>query len=117
MLPSCTIDEAVVVLERVRERIALRLESGHLPTFTVSFGVASSDQAEDFEHVVALADDALLRAKAAGRDQIVVARSSEPADPTLTTANETSGPTPPAHAPEVPDSARSATPLLLVTPS
>jgi len=117
MLPSCTIDEAVAVLERVRERIVLRLESGHLPTFTVSFGVASSDQAEDFEHVVGLADDALLRAKAAGRDRIVVARSGEPAGPTLTTAIDKNGPTPPAHAPEVPDSARSAPPLLLVTPS
>jgi diguanylate cyclase (GGDEF)-like protein len=117
MLPSCTIDVAVTVLERVRERIALRLESGHLPTFTVSFGVASSDQAEDFEHVVALADDALLRAKAAGRDQIVVARSGEPAGPTLITAHRRSGPTPPTHPPDVPDSARSATPLLSVTPS
>jgi diguanylate cyclase (GGDEF)-like protein len=117
MLPSCTIAEAVTVLERVMDRIALRLESGHLPTFTVSFGVASSDQAEDFEHVVALADDALLRAKAAGRDQIVVARSGEPAGPTLTRASDRSGPTPPADAADVPDSARSATPLLLVTPS
>jgi diguanylate cyclase (GGDEF)-like protein len=117
MLPSCAIDEAVAVLERVRARIALRLESGHLPTFTVSFGVASSDQAEDFEHVVSLADGALLRAKAAGRDQIVVARSGEPAGPTLTPATDRSGPTPRADAPDVPDSARSSAPLSLVTPS
>ncbi len=117
MLPACSIDEAVAVLERVRERIALRLESGHLPTFTVSFGVASSDQAEDFEHVVALADDALLRAKAGGRDQIVVASSGEPAGASLTRASDRSGPAPAAHDPGVPDSTHPATPLLSVGPS
>jgi len=31
VLPSCGSDEAVAVLGRVRERIARRLESGHLP--------------------------------------------------------------------------------------
>jgi len=73
LLPACPIAEAVVVLERIRERLALRLESGGLPSFAVSFGVACSDQAAEFEEVVALADVALLQAKAAGRDQIVVA--------------------------------------------
>jgi diguanylate cyclase (GGDEF)-like protein len=42
VLPTCGTPEAVAVLGRVRERIAQRLESGHLPHFTVSFGVASS---------------------------------------------------------------------------
>jgi len=73
VLPTCGTDEAVAVLERVRERIAQRLESGNLPNFTVSFGVASSDQGLDLEGSVALADAALLRAKAEGRDRIVVA--------------------------------------------
>jgi PleD family two-component response regulator len=63
----------VHVLQRVRQQIAVRLETGHLPAFTASFGVASSDQAEDFADVVALADTALLQAKANGRDQIVLA--------------------------------------------
>ena len=69
VLPACPISEAVTVLERVREQTALRLTSGRLPSFTMSFGVASSDQAGDFEQVVALADGALLRAKGAGRDE------------------------------------------------
>jgi diguanylate cyclase (GGDEF)-like protein len=73
VLPACQIDGALVVLERVRERLADRLTGGHVPTFTVSFGLAASRQATDFEQVVALADEALMRAKAAGRDQIVVA--------------------------------------------
>jgi diguanylate cyclase (GGDEF)-like protein len=59
VLPACGTDEAVAVLERVRERFAQRLESGQVPHFTVSFGVASSEQAVDFEGVVALADEAL----------------------------------------------------------
>jgi hypothetical protein len=54
MLPACTIKEAIPILERVKEQMALRLESGHLPSFTVSFGVSSSDQAPDFEQGVPL---------------------------------------------------------------
>jgi diguanylate cyclase (GGDEF)-like protein len=73
VLPECPIDEAIQVLERVRGRIADRLMLAQLPNFTVSFGIASSDQAGEFEQVVSLADEALLAAKARGRDQIVVA--------------------------------------------
>lgn len=73
VLPSCQAAEAVQVLERVRQRLAERLTSGQLPVFTVSFGIASSDQAPDFQEIVDLADQALLRAKGGGRDQIIVA--------------------------------------------
>ncbi len=73
VLPSCRSEEAVQVLERVRVRLADRLTTGQLPVFTVSFGIASSDQAADFQEVVDLADQALLRAKGGGRDRIVVA--------------------------------------------
>jgi diguanylate cyclase (GGDEF)-like protein len=73
VLPSCPIEEAIQVLERVRGRIADRLTIAQLPNFTVSFGVASSDQAAEFQNVVSLADEALLLAKAGGRDRIVVA--------------------------------------------
>jgi diguanylate cyclase (GGDEF)-like protein len=76
VLPSCPIEEAIQVLERVRGRIADRLAIAQLPNFTVSFGVASSDQATEFQELVSLADEALLAAKAAGRDRIVVASST-----------------------------------------
>jgi diguanylate cyclase (GGDEF)-like protein len=92
VLPACGTDEAVAVLGRVRERIARRLESGNLPHFTVSFGVASSEQAADLEGVVALADEALLRAKAAGRDQIVVAHQAGSADGAGTADDDHPGP-------------------------
>ena len=48
------------MLERVMQRTAERLAAGHHPSFTVSFGLASSDQAAEFHQVVALADEALL---------------------------------------------------------
>jgi diguanylate cyclase (GGDEF)-like protein len=73
VLPSCPIEEAIQVLERVRERLVDRLLIAQLPNFTVSFGLASSDQEDEFQRVVALADEALLAAKAGGRDRIVVA--------------------------------------------
>lgn len=73
VLPACQTTEAVQVLERVRQRLADRLSAGKLPGFTVSFGVATSDQAPTFHDVVDLADQALLRAKGDGRDRIVVA--------------------------------------------
>ena len=72
VLPECPVDEAHQVLERVRERLAERIVIAELPRFTISFGLASSDQAGDFDQVVALADAALLSAKAAGRDRVVV---------------------------------------------
>jgi diguanylate cyclase (GGDEF)-like protein len=73
VLPDCQTTEAVQVLERVRHRLADRLAAGKLPGFTVSFGVATSDQAPTFHDVVDMADQALLRAKGDGRDRIVIA--------------------------------------------
>ena len=84
VLPACPISEAVPVIERVRQHIATRLTSGRLPNFTVSFGVASSDDAASFDRTVAHADAALLQAKTEGRDRIVVAPSPVPGEqPTL----------------------------------
>ena len=78
VLPSCPIDEAVQVLERVRGRLVERLLIAQLPHFTVSFGVASSDQEDEFQQLVILADEALLAAKGGGRDRIVVAKPVRP---------------------------------------
>ena len=78
VLPDCPLEEAQQVLERVRERLADRITIAAVPTFTVSFGLAASHQGEDFDHVVSLADAALLNAKAAGRDQIVVSNGPAP---------------------------------------
>ena len=73
VLPDCTTDAAVAVLERLRERLALALTSGRVPSFTVSFGLASSTQQDSFDEIVVAADQALLRAKGTGRNRVLVA--------------------------------------------
>ncbi len=73
VLPDCTSEIATVVFERLRERLAIALTDGRIPSFTVSFGLASSADADTFEEVVAVADLALLAAKAAGRNRVVLA--------------------------------------------
>jgi diguanylate cyclase (GGDEF)-like protein len=78
VLPGCAIPEAKQVLERVMQRTAESLAAGEHPIFTVSFGLATSDQAPDFQAVVALADGALLQAKAGGRNEIIVAGADGP---------------------------------------
>jgi diguanylate cyclase (GGDEF)-like protein len=73
VLPDCTTETATAVLERLREGLALSLTGGRVPAFTVSFGLASSADADTFEEIVAVADHALLAAKAAGRNRVIVA--------------------------------------------
>ena len=73
VLPSCSIDQAKVVIERIRERLASSFAGGSVATFTVSFGLAVSDSTLSFGEVVDVADGALLAAKASGRNRVVVA--------------------------------------------
>jgi diguanylate cyclase (GGDEF)-like protein len=71
VLPDCPTDVATKILERLREQLALTLTNGRVPAFTVSFGVASSTDADTFDEVVAIADRALLAAKTGGRNRTV----------------------------------------------
>jgi diguanylate cyclase (GGDEF)-like protein len=73
VLPDCAVETATKVLERLREQLAITLTTGRVPPFTVSFGLASSIDADTFDGVVALADQALLAAKQSGRNRTVVA--------------------------------------------
>jgi diguanylate cyclase (GGDEF)-like protein len=82
ILPGCSADDAVQVVERVRERLAEALEGGTTPPFTVSFGVASDDSGIPFADLVGIADAALLTAKAEGRNCTVVGGASTPNPPT-----------------------------------
>ena len=99
VLPGCGVPEAVQVLERVMGRTAERLSDGNHPNFTVSFGVASSDQAPEFHGVVTLADEALLQAKSGGRNKIVVANalgSAHPSNSERPVSVASNGPTTPS---------------------
>lgn len=76
ILPRTTADEAVIVAERIRERIrAVPWLGAESLMVTASFGV--SDLARCAEGtpraLLALADDALYAAKQGGRDRVVVA--------------------------------------------
>jgi diguanylate cyclase (GGDEF)-like protein len=73
VLPDCSTITATSVLERVRENLAIALSAGQVPSFTVTFGVASSAYASEFDQIVAIADEALLDAKSAGRNRVMLA--------------------------------------------
>ncbi len=73
LLPDCRLEDAQVVAERLRERLGWVLENGDVPHFTVSIGLAASEDGATFSEVLASADDALMQAKAAGRDIVVIA--------------------------------------------
>lgn len=79
VLPDCDLAAARTVVERIRTMMASALSEAGLPPFTASVGVAASSQGAGFSAVVALADAALLRAKATGRDRVVVAGDGGPA--------------------------------------
>jgi diguanylate cyclase (GGDEF)-like protein len=90
VLPDSPIETATKILERLREQLALTLTSGRVPAFTVSFGLASSADADTFDEVVAIADQALLIAKTDGRNRTV--RAIDLDDRSVTNQNPTSNP-------------------------
>lgn len=71
ILSNTSIDDAAVVMERLRERIELA-DMPHTK-ITSSFGLASSLDAQDEETLYKRADRALYTAKSNGRNQVVVA--------------------------------------------
>lgn len=72
VLPDCSQIDAVEAMERMRARVAWVTRNEKQAVVTVSVGVAEAEPDEAFETAVARADAALLAAKAAGRDQVVV---------------------------------------------
>ena len=76
VLPDCDAAEAQMVADRLRESLAIALVNGTTPGFTASFGVADSRlHGDDLSTMIAVADVALLDAKRAGRDRIILAHA------------------------------------------
>ena len=73
VFPGVTQGHASEAMQRVRAHLKAELRARALPEVTASFGVAESTMANGFDDVVQLADQALLRAKRLGRDQIQAA--------------------------------------------
>lgn len=73
VLPQTDSASARPVLERIVNELADAVQSGDVPPFTVSAGLSDSGMADDATDVIRHADEAMFRAKQAGRDRIVVA--------------------------------------------
>ena len=71
-LPGLDRHDGSVALERIRTALAEAAGRADLPPVTASFGVIDSSVTSDLDEAVRLADEALLAAKAQGRDRIVV---------------------------------------------
>jgi diguanylate cyclase (GGDEF)-like protein len=114
VLPGCSIEDANRALEGVREHLLDAVRGAGLPAFTVSFGIVQAGDTEDLAEMLARADTALLQAKRAGRDRVVVHDrhggpmifDSEQPDPSMNGGREA----PPTRAP------RPSTTLVPVTP-
>jgi diguanylate cyclase (GGDEF)-like protein len=95
-LPNTRTDEAQMIAERLRrqvEAVSVPLAQGGAVSFTVSVGVATSlptertnSQRPNIRTLLALADAALYRSKAAGRNRISVALARDLAGLSATTA-------------------------------
>ena len=75
LLPNTTLDNAAVLLNRIREALAATTitgSGGQVIHLTASFGVAQMAGHESVEDVLELADHALLAAKANGRNRVCV---------------------------------------------
>lgn len=72
LLPETSLDEAVIVAERIRAEI--EHSTANLPACTVSIGVAANPPGDRaFDALLARADAALYQAKAEGRNSVSVA--------------------------------------------
>ncbi len=71
LLPGASTAEAEHVMQDVRQQVSDADQDG--PSVTASFGVAPLEPGASVEQAIAAADAALYRAKAQGRDRVVVA--------------------------------------------
>jgi diguanylate cyclase (GGDEF)-like protein len=72
VFPDRSTVEAAAALERVQQELLVTVAGGAVAPFTVSFGVASSDDASTLEELCRVADSALFRAKREGRNRVVI---------------------------------------------
>lgn len=71
VMPNADMAMAAAVLDRVRSELAVALSDGRTPAFTVSAGIADTTEHTEYHELLALADERLMAAKRAGRDQVL----------------------------------------------
>jgi len=86
VLPNATTTQANMVANRIRRTLSelplFNVEGNTIPKPTISQGIATMPKhTSDIDELVVIADRALYRAKAKGRDQVAVGVPSQPADP------------------------------------
>ena len=72
LLPRATTSAARLMGEAVRAQLAAPREDAAIPAYTASFGVAAALPEDTLSSLMARADEALYRAKRAGRDRVMV---------------------------------------------
>jgi len=73
ILPDCKLDQAVTIIERLREQVPHLGPSYNIPTFTATFGVIYADLGTALDGAITSADALLYQGKEAGRNCTVVA--------------------------------------------
>ena len=71
VLPGVDSAAAASVLDRVQLELVAAVSDGRTPSFTVSAGVSDTTESEDYQTLLALADERLLAAKRSGRNAIL----------------------------------------------
>ncbi len=72
VMPGMVASQAKAALDRMRARLAEECAKAEVPTVRVSIGVVDTESAETTNNLMRLADEALLAAKAQGRDRVLV---------------------------------------------
>ena len=78
ILANANSQQALEAVERIRVGLATALLTGGSPAFTSSFGIADSGMNPRFEKLLKIADEALYRAKDAGRDRALIGNEKAP---------------------------------------
>lgn len=81
VLPELVASAANRIVDRVRSELEAALADARVPPFTVSAGIADTNDATTLEELINIADANLLRAKRNGRNQTVWTGFSEPLVP------------------------------------
>jgi len=73
VFPGLEAEAAASALARVQEQLMIVVANGTTPPFTVTFGLAHSEQAATLEELIRVADASLFQGKRLGRNRIVQA--------------------------------------------